>query len=434
MLRRACCTGSPCPTSRPRGAHPPDGQRLPGLLRPPARPHRVLHARRRRPARRADRAGGRAGDARGRDDRPRQRLRRLRVLLARPRPPGVKPIIGIEAYFAPNISRFERKGVNFYGGGPDDVSNRGAYTHMTLLSESTEGMHNLFRLSTGAWRDGFFKHPRMDRELLSQHGRGHHRHHRLPLGRGPGPPAPRQLRRRPAGRPPTSRTSSGRDNYFLELMDHGLDIENRVRDGLLRLARDLRIPMIATNDSHYVMQRGRPAQEHLLCINSGTTMDIPAGDGPGQRFAFNGDGYYIKSAAEMRELWATVRPARGLRQHPADRRALRRLLHRGQRHLHAALPLPAGRERGLLAGQGGRARPARPLPRAASPTPCASRPTSRSASSPRWASRATSSSSPTSSTGPRTTASGSARAVAPARARWSPTRCGSPTSTRSSTA
>ena len=73
---------------------------------------------------------------------------------------GVKPIIGIEAYFAPNISRFERKGVNFYDGGSDDVSARGAYTHMTLLSESTEGMHNLFRLSTGAWRDGFFKHPR----------------------------------------------------------------------------------------------------------------------------------------------------------------------------------------------------------------------------------------------------------------------------------
>src|SRR5689334_20891944 len=85
---------------------------------------------------------------------------------------GVKPIIGIEAYFAPNISRFERKGVNFYDGGSDDVSARGAYTHMTLLSESTEGMHNLFRLSTGAWRDGFFKHPRMDRELLAQHAKG----------------------------------------------------------------------------------------------------------------------------------------------------------------------------------------------------------------------------------------------------------------------
>ena len=112
---------------------------------------------------------------------------------------GVKPIIGIEAYAAPNISRFERKGVNFYGGGPDDVSARGAYTHMTLLSESTEGMHNLFRLSTGAWRDGFFKQPRIDRELLAQHSKGLIAHDGLPVRRGAGPPAPRQLRRGPAG-------------------------------------------------------------------------------------------------------------------------------------------------------------------------------------------------------------------------------------------
>ncbi len=87
-------------------------------------------------------------------------------------------------------------------------------------------------------------------------------------------------------------------------MDHGLDIENRVRDDLLRLAKDLQIPMLATNDSHYVMREDAPSQEHLLCINSGSTMDIPAGDGPGQRFAFSGDGYYIKSPEEMRALWA----------------------------------------------------------------------------------------------------------------------------------
>jgi DNA polymerase-3 subunit alpha len=64
-------------------------------------------------------------------------------------------------------------------------------------------------------------------------------------------------------------------------MDHGLAIETRVRDGLLRLAKDLQIPLLATNDSHYVMREDAPSQEHLLCINSGSTMDIPAGDGPG---------------------------------------------------------------------------------------------------------------------------------------------------------
>ena len=216
---------------------------------------------------------------------------------------GVKPIIGIEAYFAPNISRFERKGVNFYDGGSDDVSNRGAYTHMTLLSESTEGMHNLFRLSSGAWRDGFFKHPRMDRELLAQHGKGI-------IGTTGCPSGEVQVHLRYGNYEAARQTAAdfqdilGRDNYFLELMDHGLDIENRVRDGLLRLAQDLRIPLLATNDSHYVDQADATSQEHLLCINSGSTMDIPAGDGPGQRFAFNGDGYYLKSAAEMRALWA----------------------------------------------------------------------------------------------------------------------------------
>ncbi len=215
---------------------------------------------------------------------------------------GVKPIIGIEAYFAPNISRFEKKGVNFYGGGPDDVSARGAYTHMTLLAETTEGMHNLFRLSTGAWRDGFFKHPRMDRELLSKHGRGI-------IGTTGCPSGEIQVHLRHGNYDAARKAAGdfqdilGRDNYFLELMDHGLDIERRVRDGLLKLGADLQIPLLATNDSHYVMREDSASQEHLLCINSGSTMDIPAGDGPGQRFAFSGDGYYLKSAAEMREIW-----------------------------------------------------------------------------------------------------------------------------------
>ncbi len=215
---------------------------------------------------------------------------------------GIKPIIGIEAYFTPNISRFERKRVNFYQGGPDDVSSRGAYTHMTLLSETTEGMHNLFRLSTGAWRDGFFQHPRADRELLSQFGKGL-------IGTTGCPSGEIQVHLRHGNYEAARQTAGdfqeilGRDNYFLELMDHGLSIETRVRDGLLRLAKDLKIPLLATNDSHYVRQEDAASQEHLLCINSGSTMDIPAGDGPGQRFAFSGDGYYIKSPAEMRSLW-----------------------------------------------------------------------------------------------------------------------------------
>ncbi|NPC95368.1 DNA polymerase III subunit alpha [Nocardioides sp. zg-DK7169] len=214
----------------------------------------------------------------------------------------VKPIIGIEAYFAPNVPRQEKKGVSFYGGGPDDVSARGAYTHMTLLSESTKGMHNLFKLTTGAWSDGYFKQPRMDRALLAEHSEGI-------IGTTGCPSGEIQVHLRHGNYDAARQVAGdfqdilGKENYFLELMDHGLDIENRVRADLLRLGRDVGIPMIATNDSHYVMQEDAKAQEHLLCINSGSTMDIPAGDGPGQRFAFSGDGYYIKSPAEMRALW-----------------------------------------------------------------------------------------------------------------------------------
>ena len=173
---------------------------------------------------------------------------------------------------------------------------------MTLLSETTQGMHNLFRLSTGAWRDGFFQHPRVDRELLSQHSAGI-------IGTTGCPSGEIQVHLRHDNYAAARQTAAdyqeilGRDNYFMELMDHGLDIERRVRDGLLKLAKDLQIPLLATNDSHYVRQEDAKSQEHLLCINSGSTMDIPAGDGPGQRFAFSGDGYYIKSPAEMRSLW-----------------------------------------------------------------------------------------------------------------------------------
>ena len=85
---------------------------------------------------------------------------------------GVKPIIGMEAYLTPNTSRFERKRVRWNNGGDDDVSGSGAYTHMTLLAETTEGMHNLFRLSSRSSLEGFFYKPRADRELLAEHANG----------------------------------------------------------------------------------------------------------------------------------------------------------------------------------------------------------------------------------------------------------------------
>ncbi len=210
---------------------------------------------------------------------------------------GVKPIIGMEAYLTPNTSRFDRKRVRWNNGGDDDVSGSGAYTHMTLLAEDTRGMHNLFRLSSRSSLEGFFYKPRADRELLAEHSAGL-------IGTTGCPSGEVQTWLR-IGDYDKARAAAGefqdifgKDCFFLELMDHGLSIETRVRDGLLRLSKDLGIPPVATNDSHYTNPADATAHEHLLCVSSGSTMADP------KRFRFNGDSYYIKSPAEMRELWA----------------------------------------------------------------------------------------------------------------------------------
>ncbi len=210
---------------------------------------------------------------------------------------GVKPIIGIESYFTPNTSRFERKRVRWGDGGQDDVSGSGAYTHMTLLAETTAGMHNLFRLSSRSSLEGFFYKPRADRELLAEYANG--------LIATTGCPSGEVQTWLRIGNYDKAREAAadfrdilGPDNYFLELMDHGLSIEQRVRDGLLRLGKDLGLRPIATNDSHYVRPEDAAAHEHLLCVSSGSTMADP------KRFKFDGNSYYVKSPEEMRELWA----------------------------------------------------------------------------------------------------------------------------------
>lgn len=216
---------------------------------------------------------------------------------------GIKPIIGMEAYFTPNTSRFERTKVRWGEGGQDDVSGGGAYTHMTLLAESTRGMHNLFRLSSRASTEGYYFQPRADRELLAEYAEGL-------IGTTGCPSGEIQTWLR-LGNYDKAREAAGefqeilgKENYFLELMDHDLGIEKQVRDGLLRLSKDLGIPPIATNDSHYVHQQDAGSHEHLLCVSAGSTMLEPRRDQGGKRFALAGDSYYVKSAEAMRELWA----------------------------------------------------------------------------------------------------------------------------------
>src|SRR5690606_13692405 len=212
---------------------------------------------------------------------------------------GIKPIIGVEAYVTPGTSRFEQRRVRYGEAGQesDDVSARGAYTHMTLMSKNNTGMHNLFRASSLASLEGQMgKWPRMDRELLE-------RYHEGLIATTGCPSGEIQTRLRLGQWDEAVRQAGelqgifGKENYYVELMDHGLDIEPRVPKEPLALPRTTGAPLAATNDVHYVREEDATSQEALLAINSGSTLDDP------NRFKFDGTGYYVKSAAEMRRVF-----------------------------------------------------------------------------------------------------------------------------------
>ncbi|MFC6153270.1 DNA polymerase III subunit alpha [Nocardioides yefusunii] len=214
----------------------------------------------------------------------------------------VKPIIGIEAYLTPGTHRGERKRVKWGRGnaaeeGGDDVAGGGAYTHMTMWSETTEGMHNLFRLSSRSSLEGYYFKPRMDKEILAEHSKG--------LIVSTGCPSGAIQTRLRLGQYREAMEEAGElqdifgvDNVFLELMDHGISIEKRVRDDLLKLGKEMGIRPIATNDSHYNNPEDADAHDALICVASGKRLSDP------NRLKFDGGGYYIKSAQEMRALWA----------------------------------------------------------------------------------------------------------------------------------
>lgn len=211
---------------------------------------------------------------------------------------GIKPIIGIEAYIAP-ASRFNTKRVTW--GDPsqksDDVSGSGSYTHMTMVAENATGLRNLFKLSSLASFEGQLgKWSRMDAEIIAEHAAGIIATTGCPSGEV-------QTRLRLGHQKEALEAAAkwqdifGKENFFLELMDHGIEIERRVREGLLEIGKQLGIPPLATNDCHYVTREASHNHEALLCIQTGKTLSDPT------RFKFDGDGYYLKSAADMRAMW-----------------------------------------------------------------------------------------------------------------------------------
>jgi len=213
----------------------------------------------------------------------------------------VKAIIGCEVYVARG-SRHERgektNGSNGQERGEGEPGARGS-NHLVLLCESLEGYHNLIKLVSAGFLEGFYYKPRIDYELLSKHSKG-----LIALSaclRGPVTEAVAEenfdLARENAHR---LREIFGKGNFFLEIQDQGLEIEKRVNPQLVRLSKESGIPLVATNDCHYLHHDDAHAQEVMLCIQTGKTMS------DAHRMKFQTDQFYFKSAAEMAQVFGEL--------------------------------------------------------------------------------------------------------------------------------
>jgi DNA polymerase-3 subunit alpha len=172
---------------------------------------------------------------------------------------------------------------------------------MTMLAADADGLHNLFRLGSMASLEGYYYKPRADRDLLERYGKGVIATTGCPSGE-----VQTWLRigdfDRACQAAGEFRDIFGPDNFFLELMDHGLDIETSVRADLLRLGERLGLKPIVTNDLHYTYAGDAQAHEALLCVGSGSTLADP------KRFKFDTSDLYLKSPQEMRALWDAQLP------------------------------------------------------------------------------------------------------------------------------
>lgn len=213
---------------------------------------------------------------------------------------GINPIIGLEAYMAAE-SRFERPQRR---GRMDDMGGEGdggekLYYHLTLLAESTQGYMNLMKLSSYAYLEGYYYKPRLDFELLERYHEG------IIASSGclGGLILQSLLRgdlggaQRIGGR---LQDIFGKESFFIELQDHGIPEQRRTNPMLVELASHLDAPLLATNDSHYTMRNDAVTHDALLCVQTGATLPDE------KRFRFHGHEYYLKSAAEMRDLFKEV--------------------------------------------------------------------------------------------------------------------------------
>jgi DNA polymerase-3 subunit alpha len=197
---------------------------------------------------------------------------------------NLKPILGCELYICKNED---------HRAAPEGDK----YNHLLVLAENEEGYRNLVRLTSEAALHGFYRKPRVSKNFLAKHAKG--------LIGFSGCLAGEVSQHLMAGDYDKAKTSAGkfeeifgRGNFFLEIQDHGLEPDKAVTEAMFRLEKDLDIPLIATNDSHYIEDTDARSHEVLLCVQTAGSMNDP------KRFKFGTQEFYIKSADEMHRLFA----------------------------------------------------------------------------------------------------------------------------------
>ena len=196
----------------------------------------------------------------------------------------IKPILGCELY----VCKKEDHRADPQG---DE------YNHLLVIAENDEGYRNLVRITSEASLHGFYRKPRISKKYLAEHAKG--------LIGFSGCLAGELSQNLMQGKYDAARASAkqyedifGRGNFFLEIQDQGLELEKKIHADLFRLEKDLDIPLVATNDSHYLNHDDHHAHDVLLCVQTGASRNDP------KRFRFDGDQFYVKSAAEMEQVFS----------------------------------------------------------------------------------------------------------------------------------
>ncbi|MFA5362672.1 MAG: DNA polymerase III subunit alpha [Candidatus Omnitrophota bacterium] len=200
---------------------------------------------------------------------------------------GIKPIIGCETYIAPKSRLDKSSGIG------------DAAYHLLLLAKDDEGYHNLMKLVSIGYLEGFYYRPRIDKEVLAQHSKGLIGLTACLKGEIP------SLLTKGLYNEALKKTDEllnifGRGSFYLEIQENGIPEQKKANDGLIRISKELGIPLAATNDVHYLTKEHARAHEALLCIQTQTTLDDP------DRMRLQTDEFYFKSPEEMKKMFADI--------------------------------------------------------------------------------------------------------------------------------